>query len=121
MIKKVILVFKTHFDIGFTDLAENVIKSYTGSMLDNLLAVCDGTKDLGRLRYIWTVPAWPLKVMTERSGDKKKRLDELIRNGQVVWHALPFSSHFDFTGLEDSIQWFKYSRELSRIYESRCL
>ena len=27
---KIILVFKTHFDIGFTDLASNVIDQYAG-------------------------------------------------------------------------------------------
>ena len=33
MVKKFILVFKTHFDIGFTDLAENVIRGYGDAML----------------------------------------------------------------------------------------
>ena len=33
MVKKVILVFKTHFDIGFTDLARNVIEQYAADML----------------------------------------------------------------------------------------
>ena len=36
MINKVILVFKTHFDIGFTDLAANVIDIYSNSMLDEV-------------------------------------------------------------------------------------
>ena len=37
MVKKVILVFKTHFDIGFTDLARNVIEQYAGDMLQHVL------------------------------------------------------------------------------------
>ena len=38
VIKKVILVFKTHFDIGFTDLSKNVIDNYSTDMLDQVLA-----------------------------------------------------------------------------------
>ena len=30
MLKEIILVFKSHFDIGFTDLAENVTRDYGG-------------------------------------------------------------------------------------------
>ena len=47
MIKKVILVFKTHFDIGFTDLSRNVIDDYSASMLDQVLETCEATKDMG--------------------------------------------------------------------------
>ena len=32
--KKVILVFKTHFDIGFTQLSRDILEYYKGEMLD---------------------------------------------------------------------------------------
>ena len=44
---KIILVFKTHFDIGFTDLASNVIDQYAGSMLEQVIETCKGTQKLG--------------------------------------------------------------------------
>ena len=37
MIKKIIFVFKSHFDIGFTDLAENVIRNYSSGMLQQVI------------------------------------------------------------------------------------
>lgn len=115
MIKKIILVFKTHFDIGFTDLAENVIDNYATSMLDQVLETCEATADMGRQRYVWTMPSWPLSVMLERSsGSRKERLEKLIRQGQIVWHALPFTSHFDFCGLQDYRYGFTFARQLSR-------
>lgn len=40
-IKKVILVFKTHFDIGYTDLAVNVMEDYYTTMLDRVLDTCE--------------------------------------------------------------------------------
>lgn len=33
------VVFKTHFDLGFTDLTENVIKRYREEMMDKALNV----------------------------------------------------------------------------------
>ena len=60
MMKKIILVFKTHFDIGFTDLAENVIEQYVGSMLRQVLETCRATEDMGKLKYVWTMPSWPV-------------------------------------------------------------
>lgn len=115
LIKKIILVFKTHFDIGFTDLAANVIDNYATSMLDQVLETCEATADMGRQRYVWTMPSWPLSVMLERSsGDRRKRLEKLMEQGQIVWHALPFTSHFDFCGLEDYRYGFTFARQLSR-------
>ena len=40
-VEQVIVVFKTHFDIGYTDLARNVVKRYRTSMIDKALDVCD--------------------------------------------------------------------------------
>lgn len=117
MIKKVILVFKTHFDIGFTDLSRNVIDDYSASMLDQVLETCEATKDMGACRYIWTMPSWPLKVMLKRcSPQQKERLERLIESGQIAWHALPYTSHFDFCGQEEYRYGFTCARELSDTY-----
>lgn len=117
MNKKIIFVFKTHFDIGFTDMAENVIHQFSGPMLENVFSTCEQTAEMGDQRYLWTMPAWPLTRMIENCGDKKSELEKLIKDGRVTWHTLPFTSHFDFCGLEDSIQSFKYARKLSEKYK----
>jgi hypothetical protein len=118
MVKKIILVFKTHFDIGFTDLSEKVIDNYANSMLKEVIATCKATEHMGKLRYVWTMPAWPLKIITERcSEDLKKELDLLIERGQIVWHALPFTSHTDFCSAEEYIEGLRFGRELSHTYQ----
>lgn len=35
------VVFKTHFDLGFTDLPENVFRRYREEMMDNALSVIE--------------------------------------------------------------------------------
>jgi hypothetical protein len=118
MVKKIILVFKTHFDIGFTDLSSRVIDNYANSMLKEVIATCKATQHMGKLQYVWTMPAWPLKIITERcSADLKNELDLLITRGQIVWHALPFTSHTDFCSAEEYIEGLRFGRELSNVYQ----
>jgi len=117
MVKKIILVFKTHFDIGFTDLATRVIDNYADSMIKEVIATCKATEHMGKLKYIWTMPSWPLKIISEQCNEQlKKELVTLIEHGQIVWHALPFTSHTDFCSAEEYIEGLRYGQELSNIY-----
>ena len=60
-VEQVIVVFKTHFDIGYTDLARNVVNRYRTSMIDKALDVCDDAKNMPpEQRFVWTVPGWPM-------------------------------------------------------------
>ena len=117
MTKKIILVFKTHFDIGFTDLAKNVTHGYGNAMLREVIETCRATEHLGALRYVWTMPAWPLYYIIEH-GDPAllPELDRLIENGQIVWHALPFTSHTDCCAPEEYAAALQYARLLSERY-----
>lgn len=115
--RKIILVFKTHFDIGFTDLSSRVIDNYAGNMLDEVIATCRATQKLGKLRYVWTMPAWPLwYIVNHCAPEKRAALEELIDNGQVVWHALPFTSHTDFCSQQEYIEGLIFSKKLSERY-----
>lgn len=120
MIRKVVLVFKTHFDFGFTDLAENVITQYAGPMLRDILTVCEETADMGSLRLVWTMSAMPLHEMLSRNtGETLRRLETLVREGRIVWHALPFTSHFDFCGMEEFIEGMRYSTGLASRFDRK--
>lgn len=115
-IKKIILVFKTHFDIGFTKLSREIMEYYSGEMLDQVSQTCEATRNLGSLKYVWTMPSWPLKIMLESGEDRAALVDDLVRQGQLAWHALPFTSHYDFAGIADSLWGMNYARELSERY-----
>ena len=116
-IRRIVLVFKTHFDIGFTKLSSEILDYYATDMLDSVAATCDATAELGPLRYVWTMPAWPLKEMRRRcTPARREKLDALVERGQVAWHALPFTSHYDFCGTEDALWGLGVARELSRLY-----
>lgn len=116
-VKKIILVFKTHFDIGFTNLASKVIEDYAGRMLQEVITTCRGTENMGKLKFVWTMPSWPLwHIVNNCTPELKKELDELVEAGQVVWHALPFTTHTDFCTPGEYIEGLKYSRMLAEYY-----
>ena len=119
MKKKVILVFKTHVDVGFTGLAEEIIKKYSSNMLHNVIKTCEGTKHMGDCKYVWTMPSWVMLQSLNPelvSEELLKKADELIKEGQVVWHSLPFTTHTEFCGLEEYIRGFSYAKTLNEKY-----
>lgn len=119
-VRKIIVVFKTHFDIGFTGLSSEIIRSYGTEMLPEVVRTCEATAaNAQRHRFVWTMPAWPLAhtlASADADEDMKARAQALIRQGQIRWHALPFTTHTEFCGLEEFIRGMYFSRGLSAAF-----
>ncbi|MEI7902282.1 MAG: hypothetical protein WCK89_18675, partial [bacterium] len=121
-VSEVIVVFKTHFDIGFTDLASNVVKRYQTSMIDKALAVVDQTRSLPpEQQFAWTVPGWPMSKILEawpgQSKERRERIIAAVRAGRLVWHALPYTTHTESLELEDLVRGMNFSSALSRQFD----
>jgi len=117
MIKKVYVVFKTHYDIGYTALSKEVIAKYGTVMLGDVIKTCQKSRSKrdGK-RYVWTMPSWPLLEslkLENTTQDNREKAIELIKDGQIAWHALPFTTHTEFCGLEELVRGFKFSTSLS--------
>ncbi|CAN7268798.1 DUF5054 domain-containing protein [Paenibacillus sp. LjRoot153] len=117
-LEKIYVVFKTHVDLGFTDLASNVISQYREEMMNDVLAVCEDTmKDGPDHHYVWTLPAWMLKECLDTpDAGRKERMEALITNGQLRWHGLPFTTHTEFCGTEEYIRGLYISEKLRDQY-----
>ena len=89
MIKEVLLVFKTHLDIGFTDFAANVKDKYIREYIPAAI-------DLGyRLKntdtpFVWTVGSW---LIYEALKTDDGKLERAIKDGIITWHGMPFTVH----------------------------
>ena len=63
-VKEVVVVFKTHFDIGFTALVTNVLTRYRTTFVDGAMKLIDDSRNSPADRqFVWTVPGWPLEQM----------------------------------------------------------
>ncbi|MBR5427791.1 MAG: hypothetical protein IK118_05535, partial [Clostridia bacterium] len=57
MIKKVLLVFKTHLDIGYTDYASNVVGKYFSDYIPAAVKVARENEGTDH-EFIWTTGSW---------------------------------------------------------------
>lgn len=113
MRKKVIVLFKTHVDIGFTDMAEHVVENYITHFLPNAMKVAKqmrGEKE----RFIWTTGSWLIQKYLEE-GEKREYLEDAIRHGEVRWHGLPFTTHTECMNKE----LFEFGTQISRKLDER--
>jgi hypothetical protein len=119
-VEQVVIVFKTHFDIGYTDMAVNVVQRYRTTMIDQALQVCDRNRDLpAEQQFVWTIPGWPLtKILEDWKGQttqRRQRVLEAFRTGRFVVHALPFTTHTELLEAEDLVRGLQYASQLSRL------
>jgi len=116
-LKKVIVAFKTHFDIGYTDLAAAVVERYRTSMADKALDVCDLARQAPpERRFVWTLSGWPMSQLlwSGQTPERRERIERAVRDGLLVWHALPFSLETESLDLEDLVRGLRFSSALSR-------
>lgn len=118
-LRQVIIVFKTHFDIGYTDMASNVVQRYRTTMIDQALQVVDQNRDLPpQQQFAWTVPGWPMTKIAEdwkgQTPNRKQRIMQALKQGRFVVHALPFSTHTESLEIEDLVRGLNYASTLAR-------
>jgi hypothetical protein len=118
-LKQIIVVFKSHFDIGYTAMAKDVVQEYRTTMIDRTLAAIDKNRDLPKdQQFVWTVPGWPMAQMLWSGQDplRKKRIEQAFREGNLAVHALPFTTHTETLGLEELVRGLGFSSRLARAY-----
>lgn len=111
-IKKILVVFKTHLDIGFTDFAENVTEKYMNNFIPGAMKVAKELREAGgEARFKWTTGSWLIYEYFLRKGEKEcLELSEAIRNGDICWHGLPCTTHTEIMDKE----LFRYGLSLSQ-------
>ncbi len=112
----IIVVFKMHFDIGYTDWAEGILQKYTGKMLTETLKEIDATYALPKEeQFVWTVPSWPLKYIIENCPiPLRSSLDRALREGRITPHALPITYETEASDLETLVRGLAYSDNIRK-------
>lgn len=92
--KKVIVVSKTHLDLGFTDYAENIRQKYIHTFIPSAVALANQVNTATDKKFIWTTGSWILKeALRDGTEEEKEALKKALKNGNIVPHALPFTLH----------------------------
>ena len=117
-VKEIIIVFKTHFDNGYTDKAESVIDKYSTSMMEQALATLEKSRSMPREKqFVWTIPAWPLTQVLQRcTPEMKPKIEAAIREGWFVYHGLPLTFETEAGDPEILVRSLSYAAKLSKKY-----
>lgn len=114
MKKKLHVVFKTHLDIGFTDLAEKVMDTYLFDYIPRAVEIGEALKE----KFTWTTGSWLIDHYLNHKAvvaEDKNRLIAAIEAGTIKWHGLPVTTH---TELMDR-DLFEYGLSISQKLDER--
>ncbi len=85
----ILLIFKTHLDLGYTALAAEVERQYMEEMIPHALDLAEKTEG----KFVWTTGAWLIDRFLSSSPANRARMENAIRKGYIAWHGLPFTMH----------------------------
>jgi len=107
-IKKVYLVTKTHLDLGYTDLARNILKQYIDLFIPEAIRIAIKLNTDVK-KFVWTTGSWILDTALKTGNPSQvKALSSAMQRGDIVAHALPFTTHTELMD-EDS---FRYGLQI---------
>lgn len=122
-VTKVHILFKTHLDIGFTDLSSAVEKNYVENFIPKAMDVADALRQAGgEERYIWTTGSWLIQAfMDQASPSQQKRLETAIQRGDIVWNAMPYTVESESLNKEQFFTLLQQAKMLDRRFGKRTI
>ena len=91
-VKRVLVMFKCHFDAGFIDTQAAVVHRYFDQYFPQAIDLASQLRQSGSQRYVWTTGSWLLYEYLEQAApEQRTRMEKAIAMGDIAWHALPFS------------------------------
>jgi hypothetical protein len=116
-VQEIVVVYKTHFDIGYTDLVTNVLTRYRTKFVDGAMKAIEHSRSLPPdQQFVWTVPGWPLKEMLwpGQTPERRAKILQAMKEGRLTVHAMPFSLQTESLDLEDLVRGMTFSTDLAR-------
>ena len=91
-VKRVLAMFKCHFDAGFIDTQANVVHRYFNEYFPHAIELTEKSRQPGANRYVWTTGSWLLyEYLEQASPADRARMEQAIARGDIAWHAIPFT------------------------------
>lgn len=117
-VKKVYVVFKTHLDVGFTDLSSKVEYNYVHEFIPKALDVAERLRKDGQgERYVWTTGSWLIwRYLQTASPKEVKRLEKAIARGDIVWNGVPYTVESESMNLDLFETCLSLTRKLDKKY-----
>ncbi len=118
-LEQVIIVYKTHFDIGYSETVQQVLHDYRTSMADLVIEAIEvNSSQPKEKQFVWTLSGWPMKqILWEgQAPARKEKIEQAIAEGNLAVHAFPFTMHSETSDPEDLVRGLNISSSLARAY-----
>lgn len=91
-VKRVLVMFKCHFDAGFIDTQTAVVHRYFAEYFPRAMDLASQLRQSGNFRYVWTTGSWLLyEYLEQATPAERARMEKAISRDDIAWHALPFT------------------------------
>lgn len=122
-IKRVHVIFKTHLDIGFTDLAQRVLDRYLNQFIPQALDLSEQlAMEEGNVKFVWTTGSWLIhEFLDTAQPEMRERMEEALRQNRFVWHGLPFTTHTELMDAKLFDFGISLSKKLDRKYGKKTI
>jgi hypothetical protein len=91
-VKRILVMFKCHFDAGFVDTQTAVVHRYFKEYFPRAMDLATQLRQSGSHRYVWTTGSWLLyEYLEQATPEERARMEKAISAGDIAWHALPFT------------------------------
>lgn len=93
VVENVYIITKTHLDLGFTDLASNIVYQYINDYIPSAIELARVVNKEKKI-FAWTTGSWIIhKALKEGTKEQVEKLTKALKNGDIIAHALPFTTH----------------------------
>src|ERR1039457_3119210 len=87
-VKRVLVMFKCHFDAGFIDTQYNVVHKYFNQYFPHAIEIARAANAGGKRRYVWTTGSWLLfEYLEQASTSDRQTMEEAIARGDITWQT----------------------------------
>ena len=116
-IKKILILFKTHLDVGFTNFAGTVLQKYREEYIPGALRTARELRESGgKERLIWTTGSFLIwDYLRTATKEQQEEMEEAVRAGDISWHGLSCTTHTEFM----NGPLFEYGLSLSKDLDAR--
>lgn len=118
---EILIIFKTHLDVGFTDSAESIVDYYCDTYIPRAIETAYELRDTHE-QFIWTTGSWIIsEYLSRKKGLEKQRMERAIEDGLICWHGLPFTTHTELMDENLFRHGISISKELDRCYQKNTI
>lgn len=93
-IKKVYVVYKTHLDIGFTDMGKTVLDRYVKEYIPKSVDLALKLNTPEHKKFVWTLGSYLIDYYLKNADPgEREKVEEAIKKGYLCWHGLPCTTY----------------------------